>query len=56
MTLVHYPVELGAISEASVEAFAKLCEELERPLLLFSRTGARATKLWEAAESISFGS
>lgn len=54
MTLVHFPVDLGAISEEAIEAFAKVCEELERPLLLFSRTGARATKIWEAAESMSF--
>lgn len=54
MTLVHFPVDLGVIGRDSVEAFAKISEELARPLLLFSRTGARATKIWEAAESMSF--
>lgn len=52
MTMLHFPVEAGSISDAQVEAFAKICDELERPLLLFSRTGARATKLWELSESV----
>lgn len=52
ITFVHFPVDLGAISEADAEAFAKACDELERPLLLFSRTGARATKIWEKSESL----
>ena len=53
MTFVHFPVELGAISEENAENFAKACVELQRPLLLFSRTGARATRIWEMAESLS---
>jgi len=52
MTLVHYPIEAGPITSKDVEAFAKACDELERPLLLFSRSGARSTKIWEMAESI----
>ena len=52
MTFVHFPVEPGPIASQDVEAFAEACEELERPLLLFSRTGARATKIWELSESI----
>ena len=51
MTFVQYPVEPGSISSEDVEAFAKACDELERPLLIFSRSGARSTKMWELAET-----
>jgi uncharacterized protein (TIGR01244 family) len=56
MTFVHFPVEPGPISRQDVEAFAKACDELERPLLIFSRSGARSTKIWETAESMEFES
>ena len=52
MTFVQYPVEPGPITSEDVAAFAKVCGELERPLLIFSRSGARSTKIWELAESI----
>ena len=51
ITFVHFPVELGPIPAQDAEAFAKVCEELQRPLLVFSRTGARATRIWEMSES-----
>lgn len=50
ISFVHFPVEPGSISRQDVEAFAKICDELERPLIIFSRSGARATKIWEMAE------
>ena len=56
MTFVHFPVEPGSIARQDVEAFAKACDGLERPLLIFSRSGARSTKIWEMAESTSFDS
>ena len=49
---VHFPVEPGSISKEDVEAFAKLCEDLERPLIVFSRSGARSTRIWEMAEEL----
>ena len=52
VTFVHFPVEPGSIAQSDVEDFAKLCGELDRPLHIFSRAGARSTKLWEMAESI----
>lgn len=52
INFVNFPVNPKAISESEVAAFAKLCEGLERPLLVFSRTGARATRLWEMAEDL----
>jgi sulfide:quinone oxidoreductase len=51
MTFVHFPVDPKAITAQDVEAFATACEGLERPLLLFSRTGRRSIKLWERSES-----
>ena len=51
MTFVHFPVESTSISEEDVAAFAQIRDELQRPLLLFSRTGRRATRIWEIAES-----
>ncbi len=52
MVFVHFPVLHGATTRQDVEAFAKACEALERPLVVFSRTGARSTKLWETSESL----
>jgi uncharacterized protein (TIGR01244 family) len=52
MTFVHFPVYSRSLSRQDVEAFAKICHELERPLVVFSRSGARSTKIWEMAESM----
>ena len=52
MTFVNFPVDPRSITQDDVEAFAKTCEELERPMLVFSRTGARSTRLWEMAEAL----
>ena len=51
MSYLHLPVNPKAITKQIVEEFAKACDELERPLLVFCRTGARSTKMWELAES-----
>ena len=50
MTFLHLPVDLRALTEQIVEEFAKACDELERPLLIFCRSGARSTTVWEMAE------
>ncbi len=55
MTFVHVPVDPRSISGQDVEAFAKARDELERPLLIFCRSGARSMRLWELAESITTG-
>jgi len=52
ITFVHFPVNPSSITTQDVEAFAKACEKLERPLLVFSRSGAHSTKIWEMTESI----
>jgi protein tyrosine phosphatase (PTP) superfamily phosphohydrolase (DUF442 family) len=48
---VRFPVDPVSISADDVVAFRKICAELERPLLLFSRTGRSSIKIWEMAES-----
>jgi sulfide:quinone oxidoreductase len=50
MAFVQFPVDPRSISEEDVVAFRKICDQLERPLLLFSRSGRRSTKIWEMAE------
>ncbi len=52
MSLVHYPVDPGPISEQDARLFAEACATLERPLLLFSRSGMRSIRIWEMAESL----
>ena len=52
ITFLHFPVEPGKPTEEEVAAFAKLCEDLERPIHVFSRGGARSIRLWETAEAL----
>ena len=52
MTFVHFPVDPKSITRQDAEAFAKVCDEPERPLLIFCRSGARSTRIWEMAESM----
>jgi sulfide:quinone oxidoreductase len=52
ITFVHFPVEPGPISRETAEAFAKACEEFERPLVVCSHSGGHATRIWEMAESV----
>ncbi len=48
MSFVHFPVDLS-IPDDQLAAFASIAVDLERPVLLFSRSGRRSTKLWESA-------
>ena len=50
MTFVHFPVESRSVSKEAAAEFAKTCDELERPILIFSAMGVRSTKIWEMAE------
>lgn len=52
MTFVHFPVDPKTMTAEDAAAFSKVCDELERPLIVFSRSGARSTKLWEMAEAL----
>ena len=50
ITFLYLPVDPRAITKQDVEAFAKARDELEPPLLIFCRSGARSTRIWEMAE------
>jgi len=52
MTFVHFPVDSGSITRQDAEEFSNACDELERPLIVFGRSGASSTKIWETAESL----
>ena len=45
----HLPVDGGYQSPEEVAEFAKLLQELPRPLLAFCRSGARSTRLFMLA-------
>ena len=51
VTFVHFPVNPASMSEQVVAAFAELCDTLERPVHIFSRSGMRSTRLWEKSEA-----
>ena len=49
---LHYrwlPVDGGYQSPEQIAAFARLLQELPRPILAFCRSGARSTRLYVAA-------
>ena len=48
----HLPVAGGYQSPEEIAAFAKLLEELPRPLLMFCRSGARSTRLFMQAQQL----
>ena len=50
IVLVHCPVDSGPIAQDVAEAFAKVCDELKRPLLVCGNSGGRSTAIWETAE------
>lgn len=45
------PVASGYQSAEEIAAFAALLNELPRPILLFCRSGARSTRLYQAARA-----
>lgn len=51
MTFVHVPVVSGRLTEQNVQDFQLACDKLERPLLIFCRSGARSTMLWQIVEA-----
>lgn len=51
MTYVYFPVDPRVITQDDAAAFATASSDLERPLLIFCRSGARSTRIWEMAES-----
>ncbi len=47
MNYVYVPVVSGQITRQDVEDFNRACADLEGPVLLFCRSGARCTVLWQ---------
>jgi sulfide:quinone oxidoreductase len=52
LSYVHFPVDSGSLTPQDVETFSKICRDLERPLVIFCRSGARSTRIWEMAEAM----
>ena len=52
MTYVDHPIVPQSVTREDVEEFGKVCEQLDRPLLIFCRSGARSTRMWEMAEDL----
>jgi uncharacterized protein (TIGR01244 family) len=50
ITYVYFPVEPKAITDEVAAEFAKTCEELKRPLLICSGSGAHSVRIWETSE------
>ena len=48
----HLPVDGGWQSPEQIAAFAQLLAELPQPMLAFCRSGARSTRLYQAAQSL----
>jgi len=48
----HLPVAGGYQSPEEIAEFARLLQELPRPILAFCRSGARSTRLFMAAQMI----
>ena len=47
----HLPVNGAYQSPEEIAAFAQLLQELPRPILAFCRSGARSTRLFQAASA-----
>ncbi len=52
LTYRHLPVAGGYQSPQEIAAFAELLATLPRPILAFCRSGARSTRLYEAASRL----
>lgn len=52
LTYVDHPVVLRSVTREDVEEYGRVCEQLDRPLLIFCRSGARSTRMWEMAEDL----
>ncbi|HRH86101.1 MAG TPA: TIGR01244 family sulfur transferase [Rubrivivax sp.] len=48
----HLPVSGAYQSPEQIAAFAAMAPELPRPLLMFCRSGARSTRLYQAAQAL----
>lgn len=51
----YIPVAPAGLTGQDAVAFAGALREADGPVLAFCRTGARSTKLWQAAQQLSQG-
>ena len=49
MTFIYQPVVSGRMTPQDVEDFRNIYADVEKPLLIFCRTGARSTQLFEVS-------
>ncbi len=49
LTYHHLPVISGQMTPDQIQAFAKLLENSQAPILAFCRSGTRSTNLWKMA-------
>ncbi len=47
MVFLHVPVVSGGVTEENVVSFRDAMADIEEPVLLFCRSGARCTMLWQ---------
>lgn len=52
INLVHFPVDAMPVTREAALAFARICDELERPLVVCGRSGGVSARIWETAESL----
>lgn len=48
----HLPVDGAYQSPEEIAACARLLQDLPRPILMFCRSGARSTRLYQAAQAL----
>ena len=53
MRYEHVPVVSGRITAEDISNFAELLRQVDTPMLLFCRSGARSTMLYQAARRLS---
>lgn len=49
LTFIHQPVVSGAMTPKDVEDFREIYPDVAKPLLMFCRTGARSSYLFQAS-------
>ena len=47
LAYAHVPIVTVPATEREFDDFSRVYEKLEKPILLFCRTGARSTALWQ---------
>jgi len=55
LQFAYVPVQHGEIPDASVDALAKTLVKMERPVLLYCRSGRRAARTWALSEASRAG-